>query len=58
MAVTPWKAYHGSALALNASALLRNTPAIKENIQPAEISHTTAAAAHHTIVISPSSYIE
>lgn len=48
-AVTPWKPYQGSTFALKAEDLPRNTSAMIERIQPADTSHTIAAAIHQSI---------
>lgn len=51
IAVAPWKAYQGNTLTLRADDLRRNTSAMIEKIQAADIIHTTAAPIHHNMSI-------
>jgi hypothetical protein len=53
MAVTPWKAYHESNFGLRPEDLPRNTSARMFAIQANEMSQTTAAPIHHSIVATP-----
>jgi len=50
IAVTPWKAYAGTASLLKGEYFPQNTSAITYRIQAAEASQTTTAAIHHNII--------